>query len=99
MAIPITPTEDVEYFSPTEASERGYGSRASIHRWAKEGSIRSIMMTDGLKVCAEDCEARVRERRVIQPRRAYSAIAQRLAQVAPVFTPEQKEQLVKLLSN
>lgn len=99
MAIPITPTEDVEYVSPTEASERGYGSRASIHRWAQEGSIRSITVAGRLRVCAEDCEARMRENRVIQPRRAYKAVAQRLAKVAPAFTPEQKKQLVELLSN
>lgn len=96
---PATTTEDLEYVSPTEAHERGYGSRASIQRWAKEGSVRSITLPDGMKVCAEDCEARAQERRVFQPRRAYNAIAQRLAQVAPAFTPEQKEQLVKLLSN
>lgn len=41
----------------------------------------------------------MRENRVIQPRRAYKAVAQRLAKVAPAFTPEQKKQLVELLSN
>lgn len=89
---------DEVYLSISEAIERGYSSRATINRWIKDGSVRALRMGDRTMVCEADLVARIEERKVLRPCHAYAAVAQRLAQLAPAFTSDQKKQLVELLS-
>lgn len=96
---PDKTVSDEVYISIPEAIERGYSSRATINRWINDGSVRALRMGNRTMVCEADLVARIEERKVLHPRRAYAAVAQRLAQLAPVFSVKQKKRLVELLSD
>lgn len=92
------PDGKLTYISEMEAHRLGYGSRSTLHRWAQEGSVRSINLGTGTMIAEEDIKAKIAERKVLNVASAYEVLAHRVAQLAPVFSAEQKKQLVELLS-
>lgn len=92
------PDGELTYISETEACRLGYGSRSTLHRWALEGSVRSINLGTGTMLAEEDIKLKLAERKVLNVANAYDALAHRVAQLAPAFSAEQKKQLVELLS-
>lgn len=90
-----------DLISVSEAVRRGYGSRATINRLIKSGRVTAYNL-DGRRYL--DDEELGRLRRVRQNATAlnvdllYNEVAHRVASLAPVFSYEQKRQLVSLLS-
>lgn len=95
----IEPSGDL--ISISEAVRRGYGSRATINRLIKSGRINAYSL-DGRRYLSDDELKRHlltrQNANVINVDQLYDEVAHRVASLAPVFSDEQKKQLVMLLS-
>lgn len=87
-----------QYVSVKDAVERGFGSRATIMRWVRDGSVKSFRQGRLRMVCVEDCEALAASReRVVTEEELVDRLARQIANAAPVLSPEGRERLAELL--
>ena len=88
----------VSYICVKDAVNRGFGSRATVMRWVKDGSVRSFRQGSFRMVCVEDLEARVAAReRVVTEEELVRRLARQIANAAPALSPEGREHLARLL--
>lgn len=93
-----------EYITVQEAVSRGYGSRAALCKWIKNGQVRTYMDDAQRRryVCAEDCEDRVaaRQSRYVPPiteAEIVERLAKQIAAAAPALSDASKSELAALL--
>ena len=89
---------NVSYICVKDAVNRGFGSRVTVMRWVKDGSVRSFRQGSFRMVCVEDLETCVAAReRVVTEEELVERLAKQIANAAPVLSAEGKEHLARLL--
>lgn len=96
--------QNPEFITVQEAVARGYGSRAALCKWIKNGQVRTYMDDAQRRryVCAEDCEDRVaaRQSRYVPPiteAEIVERLAKQIAAAAPALSDASKSELAALL--
>lgn len=96
--------QNPEFITVQEAVARGYGSRAALCKWIKNGQVRTYMDDAQRRryVCAEDCEDRVaaRQSRYVPPiteSEIVERLAKQIAAAAPALSDASKSELAALL--
>lgn len=92
--------DPAEFITVTEAVNRGYGARSTIIRWIADGIILSMKVDGKTYVREEDILAYKREQAscTLNASLVYQNVSDKLKQLTPIFSTEQKQQLAELLS-
>ena len=86
------------YITVKAAVKRGYMSRYTLMRWARENRIRSYVSGRNRYVCVEDVERCIAERDAgLTSDSIAEQLATDIAQTKPALTDAQKQRLAELL--
>lgn len=87
-----------EFINVKTAIERGYGSRATLARWARKGDVRSYRQGSSLMLSVVDLEAvKASHAAATTEETVVENLARQLANVAPALSPEGRAKLAELL--
>lgn len=96
---PLTGPND--FITVKRAVERGYASRHTLMRWAKDGSVRSYVRGRNRYVSEGDVRARLAQRqtgvRTVTGEELANRLVSEIAGAAPALNEAQRERLVALL--